>query len=443
MKRRVAWALVMSTGLLAGAARSAPPPRYGGVLGLYASDRTFPFAQEQLEALTREPLFRRGPDGAPVPVLARSLESVGGELRLVLRDDVLLHDGRRLDAPGVVGWLEDLAQPGARRGHLVLPLEGARLRLSGQSAALGARVIDAHTVGLRLAHPFPDLARLWAGPRSGLEFSRGQKRAGTGPFFLGRHPLEVRAFSHHREGRPYVDGVELQRVASDFGLETRAGGKDAWVLGAGVTECPSWALFPVLLVRGTAPARVRVDQLIDRPRLARRFLPPGSKPARRFFGAPRPTAGADRRALDAVLLPGRSPGANTLAKRIQLDLTRGGVTTAIAREPQPGSTLVLELITLALEVPAQPLDRLTMLMGLAARLGRAEAIPAGRLQSLAASPAWRHGALVDRLEAELRETLNLVLLARIPIMGETPVESETHSPCRLAAADVPGPMRPE
>ena len=442
MRLWTAFAAWAGSVFLNGPAMSAPPPRYGGALGVYANDTTFAFAQEQLEALTREPLFRIGQDGTPEPVLARHLEVVGGELHLVLQDNVVFHDGSRLDAASVVAWLEGLARPGGRSGHLTLPIEGARLRLSGQSSPLGARVIDAHTVGLRLAHPFPDLSRLWAGPRSGLEMSRGKRRVGTGPFALGRHPLEVRAFSRHREGRPYADMVELQR-ATHFGLETRAQSKDAWVIGAGPTRCPNWALFPILVVRGSASARALIDQLIDRPRLARRFLAPGSKPARRFFGSPRPTSGADGRPLDAILIPGRSPGADTLAKRIQLDLTRGGVTTAIAREPPPGSPLVLELKTFALEVQAHPLDRLGMLMGLAARLGRAEAVPAGRLESLAASPVWRHAALVDRLEAELRETLNLVVLARIPIKGQTPFEFESPSPCQLAAADLPAPTRTE
>lgn len=444
---RIGIGMVLAVGL-GRPATGAPPPIYGGVLDLVSADSTFGFAQERLEALTREPLFRIDARGKLEPVLARGpLEAVGDELHLVLREDVVLHDGRTLDASAVAAWLESLAKPGARRGHLVLPLVGARLRLAGQTARLGVRVVDRHRLALRLAHPFPDLERLWAGPRAGLEISARGGASASGPFALNpRHPLELRAFSRHRDGRPFLDRVELRRRPTASGGDREEGFDRRWQLGTGTERCSDWALFVALIVKGPGRARARIDPLIGRSRVAERFLPAGSVPVRRFFGGAETPPRVPRRELSATLVPGFSSGAPALAKRLQLDLTRGGIATAIAPVPRPGpdgrAGLVLELTVLPLRMSTRPIDRLAVLMGLAARLGRAEAIPAERLVSLAGAPKWRHAVLVDRLEAELRDRLGLVPLARVPISGQRPAGlSEPGSPCDLAVANLSLPLR--
>lgn len=408
-----------------------------------------------MHAALYEPLFSLEPGrDDPVAVLAAGpIEHDGRRAVLRLRPGIRRHDGARLDAPAIVEWLERLSTPASPAGHLVLPLAGARDRLEGRDARLGARAEGPDTVLLDLVEPYPDLAALWAVPEARVAVptkARGAiERVGTGPFAPHvRNPLQLVAFLHHRDGRPYIDHLDLRLAGSPLGLEPLARRQDQGVIldlpgppcpasppphgrDEGTCEC-GVELYVVLAVgpiEHRGHVRALADAGIDRRRLPGRFLPEDARAAAAFFGSGRPAPPPPESALPTLeLVASRSlPGGEALPKRIQLDLLRRGLRTTIERSTadrvaalRTSGQFSLLLERVPIVASGGSAGRFHALLGLAARFGAATAVPAGRLWAFAAADEPGRARITAALEAELRQALGLVPLARMGVRQSVP-----------------------
>lgn len=400
---------------------AAPPERYGGTLGLYADETHAPWARAVLDAAVHEPLF----DASGAPQLAAGpLEYDGRVVRLRLRPGLLRHDGQPFTATDVADWLHRLARPDSARAHLVRPLAGAAARLEGKRSTLAVEVSSPTTLQVKLAFPYPHLQALWSGPSAGVSvIAPPRAQVGTGPFTLDDHPLGAQAFARHREGRPYLDGLELRR-ATAFALDRLAARGDALVFGAGL-PCVGLQAFLVLEVSGPLAHRATLNALqgaVDRSRLTTRFLPEGSTLVRRFLGAAlRPEAERELPAREAELFVAPDvPGGAALAQRIQLDLIRKGLTATIVEARSASPPLRLELRVRWLSVPSDPVGRFHALMALLSARGRLMSLPADRWTRFGEAPAWLRSALVERTEAEVRAHGGWIPLARLPVQLARP-----------------------
>jgi peptide/nickel transport system substrate-binding protein len=179
---------------LAGLAIAATRPRYGGILRVEMRERpASPDASPRVAALIFERLVRIDDDGRPQPALATGWQSDAEQKRweFRLRPGVKFHDGYPLTAATVGGALQRLL--GA----------GAAVAVSGDAVAVKS---DRAMPGLlaELARPSASIAA--RGPDGEM--------VGTGPFRVtrfdaGRH-LSLAAFDEHWNGRPFLDGVEIE-----------------------------------------------------------------------------------------------------------------------------------------------------------------------------------------------------------------------------------------
>jgi MarR-like DNA-binding transcriptional regulator SgrR of sgrS sRNA len=307
------------------------------VLALEPAEATS-VAELTLAEAAFEGLYRLDDRGEVWPELARELPRWDGLRAVIPLSPVARHDGKPLDANSVVEAMLRWQAPGSLARHLLLPLAGAR---TGKPE-LGTTTLDDGTVALvvRLAQPFPELARLWASSRARLSMG-GRVPVGTGPFRIESVRAEgvsLVASAAHREGRPYLDRL-LFRAASGarpppatgatlvldvYGPSPPPGSaRELWVLRVGARR-PE--LRSALLFRA-------IEGALGRERLAKRYLSGDASPTATLRGAdddPQltlpPKSGGARATL---AMPARLARDRRFAERIQLDLLQAGVTATL------------------------------------------------------------------------------------------------------------------
>jgi len=166
------------------------------------------------------------PDGKFVPDAAESwtISPDGLLYTFKLKQNVLFHDGTRVDAAAVKFTVERIIDPATR----------SSMR-SFMEAVHSVEVLDPHTVQIRLKQPYAFMLHMLAAYRMGLvlaspaatqKFSPEERRAGKpeavvgcGPFKLvewvkGSHLVMDRFDKYFEPGRPYLDRVMI-RVIKD------------------------------------------------------------------------------------------------------------------------------------------------------------------------------------------------------------------------------------
>ena len=165
-----------------------------------------------------------------VPRLAREMPSVSEDGRVYtfrLRDDVRFHNGRPLVADDVRWSLErmmhpDTGSPGASFYALIEGFDEYRERRAERVS--GIRVIDEHTIEIRLSRPdqtfLHSMAMPFAFPVPRESYERwgdevGRHPVGTGAFVLDEWEAGVRVTFRRNpdfflEGQPYLDRVVLE-----------------------------------------------------------------------------------------------------------------------------------------------------------------------------------------------------------------------------------------
>lgn len=406
------------------------------------------FADATVQGALFEGLYAIDAQGRVVPKLASALPTISGRRALIpLRAGVKLHDGRLLTASMIASALEALAAQDSTSKHIVLPIEGAReggpLRIAPSAQG------DALEVSL--AVPYPELARLWASPRARIAVGKAEKvgkaAVGTGPFRLGPEPRPnatvLLPFLGHREGRPFLDRVELRQHASRFGAfsifrkrkaslvfsvpDTRRRPKGLLRWGPHPKTLLILSIGRGLADRSKDPAALRraIDAVLNRRLLAQRYLGAGARPVRTLAlkdqANPSDNGQAKREPLTAKLLISKDarelPG---FAMTVQTKLIRAGVQATIekrsaryiAERRRTGDYELLIDSILPDEVSNAPIDQLHALMSIAAAYGRADAISDTAL-SRAADPSFDLKAIAE-LERALRERLMLIPIADRP-----------------------------
>lgn len=151
----------------------------------------------------------------------------GRDYEFHVREGVRFHDGEPLDADDVVFTLRrvlrsDASRRSAAQSYL-MPIEGAADFAAGRSAQLpGVEAVGAHTVRIRLSHPYPSFLEVLAmdGVRIVPEHvvrtvgdeQFGRSPVGTGPFRFDSwtaHGLRLVANRDYFGSRPYLDAVNI------------------------------------------------------------------------------------------------------------------------------------------------------------------------------------------------------------------------------------------
>jgi peptide/nickel transport system substrate-binding protein len=263
MARRIRWQIVIAVlstllvamllGRLALRTASSSSPLAGGsyveaVVG--APELPIPLLNDPLAdpagrdliALIFEGLVRIGADGLIEPALAESFEvdDTGTTYLFHLRRDVAWHDGQPLTADDVVFTLRTLQ---------VLEQPGEPAVAAAWQDILVDR-LDDYTVRATLTAPyasFPAMARvpilpahLLAGtsPDSWPASPFAASLVGTGPFKLAELREDgavLAANAQYREGRPYIDRVELRFIAGVEAAQAALNRGDVTAFGTRLT----------------------------------------------------------------------------------------------------------------------------------------------------------------------------------------------------------------
>lgn len=205
MKRFTSACLALASVGLTVAAPLAARPQYGGTLRVETdtairfanpasptADARESAARARVLPLVFETLTRVGVDNQLEPWLATSWESdsAGQKWRFRLRGGVTLHDGSPLGPASVSSSLMSVEN---------------RWRIT---------VISDDTLSIELPQPAPDLPWLLSDAGYSVIVRRPQSvTLGTGPFRLDRttpSTATLRAHDMYREGRPFLDAIEIQ-----------------------------------------------------------------------------------------------------------------------------------------------------------------------------------------------------------------------------------------
>jgi hypothetical protein len=169
----------------------------------------------QLTACMYEGLTRWGPDGVQ-PALARKWIRSADSRRWVfyLHEDVVFHDGARCDAAAVQESLHRLADPGRSPYTWILrELVGWDDFAARRTSQIeGIYVVSPTEIELHFATAMPDVPELLANPAASVVRWQGLVPVGTGPYrAVGAvaNALRLMAFSEHRDGRPFLDGIDF------------------------------------------------------------------------------------------------------------------------------------------------------------------------------------------------------------------------------------------
>lgn len=188
MKRFAFVLLALASAAVVPVVVGAARPHYGGTLRVPVTDEAA--ARERAGPLVFESLTRVDADAGLRPMLAQSWESdaSASRWRIRVRGDVVLHDGTRLEP-----W------------HVAAVLRA--VERSWKIATDGDQVI------VDLTAPAPDLPWALAGQSHAIVVRAANGVAiGTGPFRLDRQSAAswtLRAHESHRDGRPFVDAIEM------------------------------------------------------------------------------------------------------------------------------------------------------------------------------------------------------------------------------------------
>ncbi len=260
-------------------ARAALGPRYGGELAVAVVELPESLepgvprgaAEGLLAALVHETLVASGPDGVPLPRLARGWASATGgrEWTLRLIEGAAFHDGKPVTATDAVRSLRRFLRadsPAAQR--FAESLEGGlayRTRSSQDTPGLLA-LSDDSRLTLRLREPLPLPLAPLAATAAAITSGGG---AAAGPFaptsvVPGKSRL-LTAFAAHLAGRPYLDQVELLASPEFPSLETAVFGRRVG-LQPRIGAAPDAWLSSLLLI--VDPAQPPFDRLAVRSSLA-------------------------------------------------------------------------------------------------------------------------------------------------------------------------------
>jgi hypothetical protein len=406
-------------------------------------------AEDSANQAVYEPLYTIAANAAPEPVLAAGPAVLqGNEVTIKLRRGVILHDGSELDAERVI---TALLRPGGPLGTLLF-VSGARQRAATGNGNVGIRATAPDTLVFTLIAPYEGLPLLLAEPGAEIAVPSGDRLIGTGPFKITASSADrVRLEPHpfHRDGRPFLDALELKRHVSRSGVVSLLRRGEATIV-FGAPEPASGALegTPELLVLDASKRPFAgldeiahhdlLDAALPRERLAARFLGASARPASRLdgkSGPPEKAPGATK--MSATLrVPKDAAIAHRFLERLQLDLLRGGVTVTIDRSEERRAN-ALSLGWVPISAGSSDAARLHGLLRLAAFVRRADLLADSELIAFAASA--ERGAVVDRLEATLRRGAGLVPIAvrRSELAVRADLESVIVSPsgaARLADA---------
>lgn len=275
MKRiRSAW-LALASACALTAVVGAARPHYGGTLRVEVADLSV--ARDRALPMVFETLTRVDVDRGPQPLLALSWESDARGLRwrIRLRQGIPMHDGSAL-----ASWQVATA-----------------LRAVEKTWKIAA---DDDLVTIDLPAPAPDLAWTLATPSHSIETrTPSGGRNGTGPFRLERDSderISLRAFDDYREGRPFVDAVEIRvrPLASQMAdLESgqadfapiqaidarRVEQRGAWVAGSRPVSLIALVFGPHRSAESFAPLRRAVAAAVNRATVASALLQGRAEPA--------------------------------------------------------------------------------------------------------------------------------------------------------------------
>ena len=167
-------------------------------------------------------------DGKVVPAVARSwqLGTDGKTYHFALRDDVVFHNGERLDAADFVFSMERIARLGEKSPHfnLLSVIEGFTAYAKGEANSItGIIVEDPYRLRIVLTNPQVNFLSVLSNlafsiiPKStSVELLQDISSApiGAGPFTFARHirggALNLSAFPHYFEGKPYVGRLQFE-----------------------------------------------------------------------------------------------------------------------------------------------------------------------------------------------------------------------------------------
>lgn len=433
--------------LFATTAHAAPRKPFGGEARLYVFGRAISVTPENLagpadatvQNLIYERLYAFDARGEIVPLLAAGPPEVEGiVVKIPIRARVSLHDGRPLTAAMVAESLASHSASDARSSYVTaLAIDGSgtpRIRAVGD------------TVEIRLSTPHRDFVRLLASPHAAIDVPAVGRagHVGSGPFVFAsrtaRGAYLFEPFLAYREGRPFLDRVEVRPHASRFGaaaltkndgttlvfgVPDAAGREAPRVRYQGAVRPPSETL--VLAVGPDVPDAAGLTAVIDgalnRERLAQRFLGEDAKPTRTLLDGVRPSGGSPTaptasRSLSMIVSRDSRAG-HRFAERVQLELLRAGITARLERvsperleSRRRSRDFELMIDTLATSIPQSPYpaDALHALWSFASAMGRPEVIRAADVERFENAKVPEE--VVEALEATFRDELRLVPIAR-------------------------------
>ncbi|MCT9934440.1 ABC transporter substrate-binding protein [Planotetraspora sp. A-T 1434] len=208
-----------------------------------------------------------------VPRLAEKWESRDGGKRWVftLRQGVKFSDGTPLDADAVKATFDRLLDPKSKSAALSA--------FDSVLARGGVNVSGPSTVVFTLERPFSDFPYLVsAGNYNAVILKKDhagdftKNPIGTGPFLLRSYDLSrgaslVRNPSHWREGRPYLDGIEVKFYADDQAdlLALQSGEIDAQILSRAQLVGPLKGAGDIVVDQVPATALTAFTFRVDQP----------------------------------------------------------------------------------------------------------------------------------------------------------------------------------
>jgi len=437
-RRTLALPALLGLALIPWAAGAALGPRYGGELAVAVAELPESLepgvprgaAEGLLAALVHETLVAGGPDGVPVPRLARGWASGAGgrEWTLRLAEGAAFHDGKPVTAIEAARSLRRfLRADSASAARFARHLEGGpAYRARSTEDTPGLSILDETRLTIRLAEPVPlPLAPLSA-TAAAITSSSG---AGAGPFapasFLPAKSRSLTAFAAHLAGRPYLDqlrllpapepqGLEAALSAGRLGLHPRVGpAPHAWLASLLLIVDPAQPPFDRLPARSALAAALTTPDLLgqllpgaagSRSLLPPSLLPPLGLPA---LPTPGPLAGEAVMAVSREVPP-------LLSQRVVAYLLEAGL--RVTARPQSPREAERARAQLRLVLAKPEVAEAGLALGELASL--APPVPGAQEALLAAEGEFsldRRQLHLHRAEAALRGDFTLIPLAAVPL----------------------------